>query len=82
MIFGFGGMRTDGDVLIFQPTLPAQWKSYRFRVCYQGAIIEVMVNHEMVEFRVISGPPVTVKVYGENYVLDAKGVAVKSQPVG
>jgi maltose phosphorylase len=82
MIFGFGGMRTDGDVLIFQPTLPAQWKSYRFRVCYQSAIIEVRVNQERVEFRVISGPPVTVKVYGENYVLDAKGVTVKPQPVG
>ena len=46
MIFGFGGMRTDGDVLIFQPTLPAQWKSYRFRVRYQGAVIEVRVNGE------------------------------------
>jgi maltose phosphorylase len=82
MIFGFGGMRTDGDVLIFQPTLPAQWKSYRFRVHYQGAVIEVRVNRERVEFRVISGPSVTVKVYGENHALDAKGFTVKPQPVG
>jgi maltose phosphorylase len=82
MIFGFGGMRTDGDVLIFQPTLPAQWKSYRFRVHYQGAVIEVRVKRERVEFRVISGPSVTVKVYGENHALDAKGFTVKPQPVG
>jgi maltose phosphorylase len=82
MIFGFGGMRTDGDVLIFQPTLPAQWKSFRFRVRYQGAMIEVRVNRERVEFRVISGPSVTVKVYGKNYALDTKGVTVKPQPVG
>ena len=46
MIFGFGGMRTDGDVLIFNPTIPTQWKSYRFRVCYQSAIIEVVVDRE------------------------------------
>jgi maltose phosphorylase len=82
MIFGFGGMRTDDDVLSFQPTLPAPWKSYRFRVRYLGALIEVRVNREKVEFQVISGPSVTVRVYGENYLLDAKGVTVKPQPVG
>ncbi len=82
MVFGFGGMRTDGDVLIFQPTLPAQWKAYRFRVRYQGAMIEVRVNREWVAFRVISGPSVTVKVYGKDYALDAKGVTVKLQPAG
>ncbi len=81
MIFGFGGMRTDGDVLIFQPTLPAKWNSYRFRVRYQGAMIEVRVNREKVEFQVISGPAVTVNVYGDNYILDGKGITVESQPV-
>jgi maltose phosphorylase len=82
MIFGFGGMRTDDDVLSFQPTLPSKWKSYRFRVRYQGAMIEVRMNREGAEFQVISGPSVTVKVYGKNYVLDAKGVTVKPQPRG
>ena len=76
MIFGFGGMRTDGDLLSFQPTLPIQWKSYRFRVCYQGAVIEVRVNRAQVEFQVVSGPPVTVQVYGNNYTLDAQGVTI------
>ncbi len=56
MIFGFGGMRTDGDVLSFRPTLPAQWKSYRFRVHYQGAVIEVRVDSKQVQFQVIRGP--------------------------
>jgi len=80
MIFGFGGMRTDGDVLCFRPTLPAQWKSYRFRVCYQGAIIEVRVNGKQVEFQVISGPAVDIRVYGERYMLDAKGITTQLQP--
>ncbi len=80
MIFGFGGMRTDGDVLCFRPTLPAQWKSYRFRVCYQGAIIEVRVNGKQVEFQVISGPSVDIRVYGERYMLDAKGITTQLQP--
>lgn len=77
MIFGFGGMRTDGEILIFHPTIPEAWKGYRFHVRYQGATIEVRVNRAVVEFRVISGPPVTVKVYGKNYELNAEGVTVK-----
>ena len=80
MVFGFGGMRTDGEVLLFQPTLPVEWKSYRFRVYYQGALIEVRVNREKVEIRVISGSPVTVNVYGEKCVIDGTGISVKLQP--
>jgi maltose phosphorylase len=79
MIFGFGGMRTDGDVLSFQPVIPPLWKSYRFRVCYSGAVLEARVNQAHVEFRVVSGPAVTIRVYGETLSIDAKGVAAKLQ---
>ncbi len=81
MVFGFGGMRTDGDTLLLQPTLPAEWKSYRLRVNYQGAVIEVRMNRENVEIQMISGSPVTVNVYGENHVIDGTGISVKPQPV-
>jgi maltose phosphorylase len=80
MIFGFGGMRTDGDVLGFRPTLPAQWRSYRFRVHYMGALIEVRVSREMAEFQVISGSPVTVRIYGMDYALNSASTKVKLQP--
>lgn len=77
MIFGFGGMRTDGDVLIFNPTIPEQWKSYRFRVYYQGAKIEVIVDQENVKFQVINGPSVTISIYETNYNLNVENLTVK-----
>ncbi len=76
MIFGFGGMRTDGDVLEFRPALPARWKSYRFRVWYQGAILEVRMDGKGAEFRVVSGPAVTVRVYDKKYTLDANRIVI------
>ena len=82
MIFGFGGMRTDGDVLIFNPSLPPQWKSYRFRVCYQSAIIEVVVDSENVQLRVISGPSVTINVYETNYALSSESITLKLRQTG
>jgi maltose phosphorylase len=77
MIFGFGGMRTDGDVLIFNPTIPDKWKSYRFRVWYQGAKIEVNVNQDKAEFAVISGPAVPVCIFGKHRVLSSEGISTK-----
>jgi maltose phosphorylase len=77
MIFGFGGMRTDGDVLSFRPALPAQWKSYRFRVYYQGAVIEARVSRQKVELQTIRGPAVVIGLYGKNYTLDAKGITAQ-----
>jgi maltose phosphorylase len=83
MVFGFGGMRTDSDVLIFQPTLPRQWRSYRFRVRYRGALVEVLVDAQKVHLQVLEGvAPVTVRVYGHDLEIDARGVAVEQrQPV-
>jgi maltose phosphorylase len=82
LVFGFGGMRTDGDVLIFQPTLPDQWKAYRFRVRYKGAVIEVQVDHERAKFQVISGSPVIVRIYGKDYALNTKGISLKPRSMG
>jgi len=79
MIFGFGGMRTDGDVLGFHPTLPAEWQAYRFRVRYQGAVIEVRVDSKQAEFQVVRGPAATIRVYGEKHAINAEGVAVPLQ---
>jgi maltose phosphorylase len=74
MVFGFGGMRTDGDMLSFQPVLPSAWKSYRFRIRFQGAVLETRVNRERVDFRLISGPAVMIRLYGKPCLLDTKGI--------
>ena len=69
IVYGFGGMRSDGARLAFAPTLPAGWGSYSFHVTYQGAVIEVIVKRDAVSMRLLSGDPVTVDVYGSPYVL-------------
>jgi maltose phosphorylase len=80
MVFGYGGMRTDGDVLILQPTLPGQWRSYRFRVRYRGALLEVRVDAEKVRLQLVAGAaPVTVRVYGRDYEITTQGIAVEQR---
>jgi maltose phosphorylase len=79
MVFGYGGMRTDGDVLIFQPTLPAQWRSYRFRVRYHGALLELGVDAEKVRLHVVEGAPTLVRVYGVDHEINSRGIAVEQR---
>jgi maltose phosphorylase len=79
MVFGYGGMRTDGDVLIFAPTLPRQWRSYRFRVWYSGALLEVNVDAEKVRLHVVEGASALVRVYGIDHEINAEGIAVEQR---
>jgi maltose phosphorylase len=80
MVFGYGGMRTDGDVLILAPTLPRQWRSYRFRVLYRGALLEVRVDADKVHLQLVTdAAPVTVRVYGRDCEITTQGIEVEQK---
>ena len=44
LVCGYGGMRSDGTVLSFRPQIARVWNRYQFRVNYQGAVIDVVVD--------------------------------------
>ena len=79
MVFGFGGLRTDGDLLMFNPTIPEEWQSYRFRISYAGSLLEVSVSQREAVFRVIEGEPVLLRVYGDLVKVTTDGVTIKCQ---
>lgn len=69
IVYGFGGMRSDGDILEFTPTIPEQWDGYAFHVTYQNAVIEIRVEKESVYMKLLQDVTVKVKVYGREYNL-------------
>jgi kojibiose phosphorylase len=40
-VFGFGGVRPDGDALRIDPVLPASWDRLAFPVCWRGGRVRV-----------------------------------------
>jgi maltose phosphorylase len=46
---GFGGMRVKNGELVFNGTLPSQWKSYTFNVLFRGKKYSVKVSAEGTE---------------------------------
>lgn len=73
IVYGFGGMRSDGDMLEFAPTIPKDWTGYTFHITYRDAVITVDVRGRRVAVKADRGAENTgtlkVKVYGQIYDL-------------
>jgi maltose phosphorylase len=77
MVSGFGGMRSDAETLVFKPSIPKQWKAYRFKVFYSGSLLSVDVAADRVRFAVLEGGGVTVNVYGKDHRIASEGLELE-----
>ncbi|EYR62498.1 kojibiose phosphorylase [Actinotalea ferrariae CF5-4] len=64
LVNGFGGMRHHGEVLTFDPRLPAGWTGLTFRVTVRGSRLRVMVRQDRMELALETGEPLDVVVRG------------------
>ncbi len=72
VVNGFGGMRCQEGVLRFKPQIPKEWEEYKFRIKYQGVLMEVTVRKEEAKFEIIEGEAIGFFVYGKRITLDGK----------
>lgn len=77
IVYGFGGMRTDGENIVFNPVLPDNWKSYTFKITYKGSVLEVNVKKGEATFKTMDDGAVTLNILGKTYTVDNNGVSVK-----
>ncbi len=77
IVEGFGGMRTDGALLGFNPSLPAKWKSFSFRIIYRGSILQAHIDRRAASFTVLSGRPLEIEVFGRRYRVGEQAIGVK-----
>ncbi len=76
IVYGFGGMRSDGEMLAFNPSIPARWKGYSFEVTYHGAVLRLEVSQGQAVIRVKAGAPVTLKIAGQVCEVTSTGITV------
>jgi maltose phosphorylase len=77
VVSGFGGLRTDSDTLILNPSIPKQWKSYSFKIAYQGSLLSVSITHEKAVFKLEGGSPVKIEIFGKLEEITDKGISLK-----
>lgn len=79
IVYGFGGMRSDGDKLCFNPSIPGEWERYSFHVVYMGDVITVDVGPQSVGFS-SREKDIGVEIYGKDTVITKEGVTVLIPP--
>ena len=77
IVYGFGGMRSDGEKLVFNPSIPKNWKSFSFNILYRGTRLNIQINRKSVILKACTGPAVSVKVFEKEYVVDSDGIELK-----
>ncbi|NOU18930.1 MAG: glycoside hydrolase family 65 protein [Bacteroidales bacterium] len=70
IVEGFGGMRIQNDILIFNPCIPKGWKSFSFKIWFRDNLIKVKVAHDEIIIINEQGPSLTVKVWDKSLIVN------------
>lgn len=65
IVYGFGGLRIKDDGIYFKPQLPKQWKGFSFKIKYKGREIQVKIDVNGCEFKLLKGEPIDIKLVKE-----------------
>ena len=72
IVYGFAGLRSDGEGLSFAPRLPGRWKKLAFSIVYRGRVIRVCMEKDKTGFMLMKGEPLSLKIHGQMYTLSDK----------
>ena len=76
IVYGFAGLRSDGDLLRFAPRLPPRWKRLCFSVMYRHRVIRAEMEAGQTRFRLEGGEALPVRIYDRDYTLTVEGLAI------
>lgn len=76
IVYGFGGMRSDGELLSFSPSIPKAWNGYSFNIHYQNDVIRVEIDKEKALFYVENDTELKVLIYGKLTILNGKKTVI------
>lgn len=76
IVYGFGGMRSDGKLLSFAPSLPKEWEAYTFKIHFKGDVLKFQVDEENIKISSKSGLGIRILVYGKPYILGQEEIVI------
>ena len=72
IVYGFAGLRSDGEELRFAPRLPDRWKSLTFSLFYRGRLLRIRMERGRTGFRLLRGEPLSLLVYDRPRTISAE----------
>jgi len=77
IVYGFCGMRSDGDRLSFKPSIPKKWKSFSCRLTYKGANLMIRVEKKIISIKSLNNLAVEIEVFDKLYKIDGRGIEIQ-----
>ena len=65
IVYGFGGFRDDGELPLFRPRIPDEWRRLRFSLRVRGTRLVVTIDHRQVSYRITEGASLTISHRGQ-----------------
>lgn len=72
IVYGFGGLRSDAELLSLAPGIPAQWEGYKFRIVYGAEVICVEVAKDKVLLKTMGGSDIKLRIYQEEATINGQ----------
>lgn len=72
IVYGFGGLRSEKDILQLKPRLPSIWEKYSFSITYQNAKLKFVVAKQGLEIVNHSKKTVKIKLFDKEYQIKDK----------
>jgi alpha,alpha-trehalose phosphorylase len=69
ILYGFAGLRIKENGIHFTPSIPDEWKEYRFKINYEDSQIKVVINHNEGKFSLIKGSLKQIHINNKLYEL-------------
>jgi alpha,alpha-trehalose phosphorylase len=79
-VAGFGGMRDHDGRLLFAPRLPSRITRLRFRLTYQGRMLEVAIDKEQTTYRLHDGEPLDIHHHGRRVTVTENELTLDNPP--
>ncbi len=80
IVYGFGGLRTDGETLTIWPCIPPRWEHYSFRVQYRGVVLALKVTKDAAILSADRDDAPEVVLYGRRVRPGREGIRVEIKP--
>lgn len=82
IVYGFGGMRSDGEKLSFCPSVPKEWDGYSFRIVYRGSVIMITIDQQTVSFQKVGRDEEQSQMAEElNILIYGKEITITDSPI-
>ena len=75
IVYGFGGLRSDKEILSIAPTLPSQWTSYSFKITTDTIKLNIKVTKDQLQIE-NKGETCNLEIYGNIHQIN-KSLTIK-----